>query len=253
MARHLPQIAGDPVRRGLPAPDRRARRSPASGPDRMKRSPVLGLRNLPSPDAATRTRPSAPLVVSAGAAFLVGLDTTALNVRPAGRRPRPEREPGDVAGRGDGVRVVVGGAAHRRRLLADRYGRRRAFLAGVLAFGGASAVCAVAPSATTLIAARAAQGAAAAVVTAAGLAVLAAEYGTRDPAVGSEDAQPSPVVGRRAAVTARRPPTPVRPGRVPRPRRGAAARRADPGRRVGDRPGGGPTRPGRSPAPGGAG
>src|SRR6476660_3282259 len=52
--------------------------------------------------------------------------------------------------------VLVGGA------LGDRLGRKRVFLAGVVLFAIASALCGAAPSALTLILARAVQGASAA-------------------------------------------------------------------------------------------
>jgi EmrB/QacA subfamily drug resistance transporter len=60
--------------------------------------------------------------------------------------------------------------------LSDRFGRRRVFVSGLLAFAGASAACGLSSSAIMLDLARAAQGAAAAVVTAGGLAVLASIY-----------------------------------------------------------------------------
>ena len=45
--------------------------------------------------------------------------------------------------------------------LADRFGRKRVFLAGMAAFGVASCLCAIAPSPVALIGARALMGAAA--------------------------------------------------------------------------------------------
>ena len=67
-----------------------------------------------------------------------------------------------------GALVLVGGAA------ADRYGRRRIFVVGVVLFAAASLACALAPSAALLVAARAVQGAAAALMTPASLALLGA-------------------------------------------------------------------------------
>ena len=66
--------------------------------------------------------------------------------------------------------VLAGGAA------ADRYGRKRVFVAGVGVFLAASLACGLAPSLPLLIAARAAQGIGAAMLTPASLALLGAAY-----------------------------------------------------------------------------
>jgi EmrB/QacA subfamily drug resistance transporter len=60
--------------------------------------------------------------------------------------------------------------------MADRIGRRRVYLVGVVAFALASAACAVAPSPGVLIAARAVQGAAAAAMIPAALGLLLAAF-----------------------------------------------------------------------------
>ena len=69
-----------------------------------------------------------------------------------------------------GALVLAGGAA------ADRYGRKRVFVAGVLLFTVASIVCGLAPSLPVLLAARAAQGVGAALLTPASLALLGAAF-----------------------------------------------------------------------------
>ena len=66
--------------------------------------------------------------------------------------------------------VLAGGAA------ADRYGRKRVFVAGVVLFLAASVACGLAPSLPALIAARAVQGIGAALLTPASLALLGAAY-----------------------------------------------------------------------------
>lgn len=66
--------------------------------------------------------------------------------------------------------ILLGGSA------GDRLGRRRAFIAGLIAFAVASLACALAPSAPWLIGARLAQGAAAAVLTPASLAIISSAY-----------------------------------------------------------------------------
>jgi MFS family permease len=60
--------------------------------------------------------------------------------------------------------------------VADRYGRRRVFLAGIAAFGCGALLCAIAPSAPLLTAARAVQGAAAAFLLSPALAILGNVY-----------------------------------------------------------------------------
>lgn len=60
--------------------------------------------------------------------------------------------------------------------LADRYGRRRIFLAGVVWFAVASLVCGLAPDATVLVAARAVQGIGAALMTPGSLAIIEATF-----------------------------------------------------------------------------
>jgi len=66
--------------------------------------------------------------------------------------------------------VLIGGA------LGDRLGRRRVFVAGVLSFTVASAMCGLAPSAGFLIAARAVQGVGAAMLVPGSLALIGAAY-----------------------------------------------------------------------------
>jgi EmrB/QacA subfamily drug resistance transporter len=77
--------------------------------------------------------------------------------------------------------ILVGGSA------SDRFGRRRVFLIGLIAFAGASLACALAPSALWLVGARIAQGVAAALLTPASLAIIGAAYGgdARGPAIGT--------------------------------------------------------------------
>jgi EmrB/QacA subfamily drug resistance transporter len=60
--------------------------------------------------------------------------------------------------------------------LADRFGRRRLFLTGLVLFSVASALCALAPGAPTLIAARLLQGLGAAIVFPSSLAILAEAF-----------------------------------------------------------------------------
>src|SRR5947209_7242138 len=60
--------------------------------------------------------------------------------------------------------------------LADRFGRKRSFFAGLILFSIASLACALAPSAGLLIAARAVQGIGGAIMFALSLALIAQEF-----------------------------------------------------------------------------
>src|SRR5262245_12826281 len=70
--------------------------------------------------------------------------------------------------------LVFGGCLLAAGRLADRVGRRRAFVAGLVLFGLASLACGLAPSAGALLAARAVQGLGAALVAPSTLALLTA-------------------------------------------------------------------------------
>ncbi|WGL51402.1 MFS transporter [Nocardioides sp. BP30] len=70
--------------------------------------------------------------------------------------------------------ILWGGA------LGDRFGRRRAFLSGVVAFTAASALCAAAPNITFLILARAVQGMGGALLTPASLALIESSFVPED-------------------------------------------------------------------------
>jgi EmrB/QacA subfamily drug resistance transporter len=64
--------------------------------------------------------------------------------------------------------------------LADLFGRRRVFLAGMAGFAVASAACALAPTALALVVGRAAQGLAGAVLLSSSLALLAQDFAGSD-------------------------------------------------------------------------
>lgn len=77
--------------------------------------------------------------------------------------------------------ILLGGS------LGDRFGRRRAFVTGVVWFGLASLLCGLAPGIEALIAARVVQGAGAALLTPGALAILEASFhpGDRARAIGA--------------------------------------------------------------------
>ena len=116
------------------------------------------------------------LPVAAGAGFLAGLDTTAVNLALPDIQRTLALGPGELPWVVNAFALLSAALLVTAGNLADRFGRRRVFVAGLLAFAGASAACGLAPSALLLDLARAAQGAAAAAVTAGGLAVLAISY-----------------------------------------------------------------------------
>ena len=73
-----------------------------------------------------------------------------------------------------GALLLLGGA------LGDRYGRRRVFEVGLVAFSTASALCGLAPTLGTLVAARAVQGAGGALLVPGSLALLSASFRPED-------------------------------------------------------------------------
>jgi len=66
--------------------------------------------------------------------------------------------------------ILIGGAA------GDRFGRRKTFLLGLIAFTAASVACGLAPNSMSLIAARAVQGIGAALLVPSSLAIISAAY-----------------------------------------------------------------------------
>ncbi|WP_260610951.1 MFS transporter [Streptomyces sp. WAC06614] len=112
------------------------------------------------------------LAVCALSMFLVGVDTTIVNVG----------LPAVGAGLGmgtsglewvvDSYTVVLASLLVVAGALADRFGRRRVFRCGLVLFGLASLACALAPSPGLLVAARAVQGAGASMLSPVALAIV---------------------------------------------------------------------------------
>lgn len=73
-----------------------------------------------------------------------------------------------------GALLLLGGA------LGDRYGRRRVYQVGLVAFSGASALCGLAPNLGALVAARAVQGVGGALLVPGSLALLSASFAPED-------------------------------------------------------------------------
>jgi EmrB/QacA subfamily drug resistance transporter len=112
------------------------------------------------------------LAVCALSMFLVGLDTTIVNVG------LPAIGRGLGAGTSslewvvDAYTVVLASLLISSGALADRFGRRRFFQVGLAVFGTASLACALAPSLGALVAARAVQGAGASMLSPVALAIV---------------------------------------------------------------------------------
>ncbi|MCG6495425.1 MFS transporter [Kitasatospora sp. A2-31] len=127
-----------------------------------------------APPASDARRRWTVLAVCALSMFLVGLDTTIVNVG----------LPAIGAGLGTGTRglewvvdaytVVLASLLIVSGALADRFGRRRVFRCGLVLFGASSLVCALAPSLGVLVAARAVQGIGASMLSPVALAIVVA-------------------------------------------------------------------------------
>jgi EmrB/QacA subfamily drug resistance transporter len=113
------------------------------------------------------------LVIVSLAVFMAFLDTTIVNIAfPALQRAFPGKPASSVSWVLNAYNVVFAALLISAGQLADRYSRRKLFLAGLTLFTLASSCCAIAPSLDTLIACRAIQGAGAAIVIPAGIALL---------------------------------------------------------------------------------
>ncbi|MCE0537963.1 MFS transporter [Kineosporia rhizophila] len=124
-----------------------------------------------SPPLSTRRRWTV-LAVCATAMFLIGLDTTIVNVAlpDIGRDLRTDTR--GLQWTVDAYTIVFAGLLITSGSLADRYGRRRVFRTGLVIFGAASLACALAPSLEVLIAARALQGVGASMLSPVALAIV---------------------------------------------------------------------------------
>src|ERR1700742_1775231 len=118
-----------------------------------------------------RGRGPALAVASAGY-FFVLLDVTIVNVALARIGSGLGGSRSELQWVVDAYALVLAAGMLGAGDLADRTGSRRLFLAGLVLFGGASALCAAAPDASVLIAARAIQGLGAAAILPSSLAIV---------------------------------------------------------------------------------
>ncbi|MFM9705762.1 MFS transporter [Streptomyces galilaeus] len=136
----------------------------------MLRTSLAAPPSPPSPPDARRRW--SILAVCALSMFLVGVDTTIVNVG------LPEIGHGLAVGTHglewvvDAYTVVLASLLVVSGALADRWGRRRVFRCGLLVFGLASLACALAPSLGVLVAARAVQGIGASMLSPVALAIV---------------------------------------------------------------------------------
>ncbi|MDQ1104332.1 MFS transporter [Nocardioides zeae] len=106
------------------------------------------------------------------ALFLVGLDTTAVNVALPAIGADLGIAPAALPWVVDAYTLVLASLLISSGALADRFGRRRLLRAGLVLFAAASALCALAPTPGLLVAARAVQGVGASMLSPVGLAIV---------------------------------------------------------------------------------
>ncbi|MFF3350178.1 MFS transporter [Streptomyces sp. NPDC002779] len=104
--------------------------------------------------------------------FLVGLDTTIVNVGLPAIGAGLDVDTHGLEWIVDAYTLVLASLLISSGALADRFGRRRVFQCGLAVFGVASLLCALAPSAGVLIAARALQGVGASMLSPVALAIV---------------------------------------------------------------------------------
>jgi EmrB/QacA subfamily drug resistance transporter len=131
---------------------------------------------VPGSRAASRVNPNAVLAVVAVAQFMVILDSTVVNVA----LPTIQRHLGfseqSLSWILNAYTLMFGGFLLLGGRLADRLGRRRLFLAGIVLFSGASLVCGLAQSEAMILVARGAQGLGGAMVSPAALSIILTSF-----------------------------------------------------------------------------
>ncbi len=113
------------------------------------------------------------LIVACLAAFMAFLDTTIVNIAfPALQRAFPTTSSSSISWVLNAYNIVFAALLIPAGQLADRYGRRSAFIAGLVLFTAASVGCAAAPTLAALIACRVVQATGAAILIPTGIALL---------------------------------------------------------------------------------
>ncbi|MFE3290108.1 MFS transporter [Rhodococcus sp. NPDC059234] len=124
----------------------------------------------PRPSSARRRR--AVLAVCCSSMFLVGMDTTIVNIALPAIGSDLHMGTLGLEWTVDAYTLVLAGLLISSGALADRFGRRRVFQLGLVVFGLASLACGLAPSTGPLIAARAVQGVGASMLSPVALAIV---------------------------------------------------------------------------------
>ena len=118
-------------------------------------------------------RATQTLLVTSLGAFMAFLDATIVNIAfPDLRASFPEASLADLSWVLNAYSIVFAALLVPAGRLADLYGRRRLFVLGLVVFGAASLLCALAPAEELLVAARVVQAAGAAVMVPTSLALL---------------------------------------------------------------------------------
>jgi EmrB/QacA subfamily drug resistance transporter len=117
------------------------------------------------------------LAVTSLGVFMAFLDTTIVNIAFTDiTRHFPRTSLSDLSWVLNGYTVLFAAALIPAGRIADRFGRRRVFLTGLLVFTAASALCGAAPTPALLIAARVVQGIGAAAMIPSALGLVLAEF-----------------------------------------------------------------------------
>lgn len=131
---------------------------------------------MSSPDSGARR--AATLAVSCAALFLIFLDSTVVNVALPALQHDLSAAAGLLQWAVNGYLVAFAGLVLLGGRLGDRFGHRRVFAFGLLIFGAASAVTALANTFAVLVAGRVGQGVGAALLAPLSLALLARAFPT---------------------------------------------------------------------------
>jgi len=127
-----------------------------------------------------RTRPGLTLAVATLGYLLVLLDVTIVNVALESIATGLHTSRAELQWVVDAYALALASLMLSAGQIADAFGRRRVFAAGMALFGAGSVACALAPSAAALIAARVVQGVGAAALLPASLALVTASHPGHD-------------------------------------------------------------------------